>query len=84
MLPMMVVEDVMIGVPKGGNESSREPKHDVLERYPSLIAHDLARAASRVSEIYRGIDDPAQSWSFCFDLFTAQLAEGIIAQRLYI
>lgn len=64
--------------------SRLESPNDVLERYPSLAAHDLARAASRVSEIYRGIDDPAQSWGFCFDLFTAELAEGIIGQRLYI
>ena len=83
----MVVEDVMIGVLKGGNESSRESKHDVLERhstdFKSRYNTTGARAASHVSEIYRGIDDPAQSWGFCF-LFTAELAEGATTQHLYV
>jgi hypothetical protein len=75
---MMMVEDVMIGYSRAAVNRRESPNTmfwNDIRQISSLAGHDRAR----VSEIYRGIDDPAQNWSFWFALFTAELAEGIIA-----
>ena len=50
----MVVEDMMIRVLKGGNESSREPKNDVSERpsnrFQVLFAHKWGHAFRKSTE----------------------------------
>ena len=82
----MVVEDVMRGVLTAGNESSRELKQfgTTFNRFKTLDALDGACTASRVSEIYRGIDDLRTELGILFALFTAEPPEGMTAQRLYI
>jgi len=84
----MVVEDVMRGVLTAGNESSRELKHDVLERHLTDLQPSMHLTGPAPPVAFRQSTEAsmtsAQSWGFCLLFFTAEPPEGMTAQCLYI